>query len=91
MFQSCPSVTGWSPWSDCSSSCGGGSQKRTRGCVQPDRIRNNNNHNNNNDNNEESNNEESNNNIINNKENNNDEDEYYDDEVECEEVLEETQ
>jgi hypothetical protein len=85
MFQSCPSVTGWSPWSDCSSSCGGGSQKRSRGCVQPDRIRNNNN--NNNKNGEESNN----NNIINNKDNNNDEDEYYDDEVECEEVLEETQ
>ena len=82
MFQSCPSVTGWSPWSDCSSSCGGGSQKRSRGCVQPDRIRNNNNNNG----------EESNdNNIINNKDNNNDEDEYYDDEVECEEVLEETQ
>ncbi len=75
-------MTGWSPWSDCSSSCGGGNQKRTRGCVQPDRIRNNNNNNG----------EESNdNNIINNKDNNNDEDEYYDDEVECEEVLEETQ
>ncbi len=83
MLQSCPSVTGWSPWSDCSSSCGGGSQKRSRGCVQPDRIRNNNNNNNG----EESNN----NNFINNKDNNNDEDEYYDEEVECEEALEETQ
>jgi len=44
-FQSCPSITEWSPWTECSTSCGGGSQKRTRGCVKPQRQGSDNNNN----------------------------------------------
>ena len=39
IFQSCPSLTEWTPWSECSKTCGGGTQKRMRGCVKSGRIR----------------------------------------------------
>ena len=31
----CPLVTEWSPWSECSRSCGGGSRSKRRECVYP--------------------------------------------------------
>ena len=33
--EECPIYTEWSEWSQCSTTCGGGSQKRSRSCVQP--------------------------------------------------------
>ena len=32
---SCPSLTPWSEWSECSSSCGGGTRSKKRQCVYP--------------------------------------------------------
>lgn len=32
----CPSWTKWSPWSECSLTCGGGSKSRSRICALPD-------------------------------------------------------
>ena len=33
--QPCPSLTPWSPWSDCSRTCGGGTRSKRRDCVYP--------------------------------------------------------
>ena len=35
----CPVWTEWTEWTACSSTCGGGSTKRTRECVLPDGSR----------------------------------------------------
>ena len=34
--EGCPTWTDWTPWSDCSSSCGGGRRVRARECRIPE-------------------------------------------------------
>ena len=36
--QKCPVYTEWTSWSSCSTTCGGGSQERTRVCILPVRA-----------------------------------------------------
>ena len=36
--QKCPVYTEWTSWSSCSTTCGGGSQERTRVCILPVRT-----------------------------------------------------